>query len=131
MIVSNRVTGERDLQSVRRPVRVVVDCVRIVRNVLRHRAFLEEITDVHNKDVAVERSGEVTQTSDVRLEVGHHQQIARGLLDGANGSLHDAVVVISAAGHFVLDLRQAKQDHRPVTQKARDQAAMLLDPAID
>ena len=44
-------------------------------------------------------------------DVGHDQQVGGFAADGADGALHDAIVVIGAGRHFVLRFRQAEQDH--------------------
>ena len=62
-------------------------------------------------------------------DVGDHQQIRQTPLDGADGPLHDAVVVVSTGGFLILRFRHAEQDH-PADPEIPHFAA-FLDRRID
>ena len=62
-------------------------------------------------------------------DVGDDQQALGLPADGADGALHDAVVVVGAGGHLVLEFRQAEQDHAADSQRLDFGA--LLDQLVD
>jgi hypothetical protein len=62
-------------------------------------------------------------------DVGDDQQPRRLFAQGADGPLHDAIVIVCAGGHFILGLRQAEENHAADAQRLH--FGTFLDQFVD